>query len=95
MRIAGTHPTQRFKRSAVLPSWLLGCFPTLFADAIKNLKSYVESRASRRIEVVAKVGGKPLLQIRFDDATVGGVQPWALRHAAVLLACWACLAIPI
>lgn len=26
------------------------------ADAIKNLKSYVESRASRRIEVVAKVG---------------------------------------
>ena len=24
------------------------------ADAIKNLKSYVESRASRRIEIVAK-----------------------------------------
>ncbi|KAI7838140.1 hypothetical protein COHA_008071 [Chlorella ohadii] len=49
------------------------------ADAIKNLKSYVESRASRRIEVVAKVGGKPLLQISVVVARVSKLLILALQ----------------
>lgn len=32
------------------------------ADPIKNLKSYVESRASRRIDIVAKVGCLPWIE---------------------------------
>lgn len=52
------------------------------ADPIRNLRSYIESRASRRIEVIAKVGG--------TDPSQGSQQPreQSSRGFSCVARCW-------